>query len=108
MNRSMDNGRKIDGSVRSAEWAEAAVREHGVGLEYRGNGSPNITQREVLERIELARRKRPRLKDERLTLAHGAGGKATHTLVDALFLEAFRNPILDAMEDQAAFNVGGA
>src|SRR6266851_4203396 len=45
MNRSMDNGRKIDGSVRSAEWAEAAVREHRVGLEYRGNGSPNITQR---------------------------------------------------------------
>src|SRR6266851_5265824 len=34
--------------------------------------------------------------------------RRTHTLVDALFLEAFRNPILDAMEDQAAFNVGGA
>src|SRR5216683_6390183 len=35
-----------------------------------------ILRREVLERIELARRKRPRLKDERITLAHGAGGKA--------------------------------
>ena len=34
--------------------------------------------------------------------------RRTHTLVDALFLEAFRNPILDAMEDQAAFNVRGA
>lgn len=108
MNRAMDNGRKISGAVRSAQWAEAAVREHRGGLEYRGSGAPNITQKEVLERIELARSKRPRLKDERITLAHGAGGKATHTLVDALFLEAFRNPILELMEDQAAFNLGGA
>jgi hydrogenase expression/formation protein HypE len=104
----MDNGRKIEQPASSAEWAEAAIREHRRGLEYRGNGSPNVTQSQVLERIELARIKRPRLRDERITLAHGAGGKATHTLVDALFVEAFRNPILEAMEDQAVLNLNGA
>src|SRR5258707_2888225 len=108
MNRDMDDGRKINDGVRSAEWAEEAVRENRVGVESRGNAALNITKSEVLERIELARSKRPRLRDERITLAHGAGGKATHTLVDALFVEAFRNPILEKMEDQASFNLGGA
>jgi len=43
----------------------------------------------VLERIESFRRRRPRLLDEVVTLAHGAGGKASAALVDAVFLEAF-------------------
>lgn len=34
-------------------------------------------------------------------LSHGSGGKATHDLVEALFLEAFRNPWLEPLEDQA-------
>ena len=49
-----------------------------------------------------------KIKEERITLAHGAGGKATHTLIDALFLESFRNPVLEAMEDQATLSVAGA
>jgi hydrogenase expression/formation protein HypE len=56
----------------------------------------------------VARQKKARIKEERITLAHGAGGKATHTLIDALFLEAFRNPLLEPLEDQAVLNVGGA
>jgi len=43
----------------------------------------------VLERIDAFRRRRPRLNDEVVTLAHGAGGKASAALVDAVFLEAF-------------------
>ena len=43
----------------------------------------------VLERIEAFRRRRPRLTDEIVTLAHGAGGKSSAALVDAVFLEAF-------------------
>ncbi len=96
------------GPARSAAWAEEALREHREPLEYRGIGTPNITQSQVLERIELARNKKARLRDERITLAHGAGGKATHTLVDAVFVEAFRNPILELMEDQAVFDLSGA
>jgi len=43
----------------------------------------------VLDRIETFRRRRPRLTDEVVTLAHGAGGKASAALVDAVFLDAF-------------------
>ena len=48
----------------------------------------------VLERIEAFRRRRPRLTDEIVTLAHGAGGKSSAALVDAVFLEAFANDAL--------------
>ncbi len=54
----------------------------------------------VLDRIESYRRRRPRLTDEVVTLAHGAGGKASAALVDAVFLEAFAvgatGPLVDA------------
>jgi hydrogenase expression/formation protein HypE len=43
--------------------------------------------------------------EERVTLAHGAGGKATHTLIEAIFLEAFRNPLLEPLEDGAVLPV---
>ena len=39
--------------------------------------------------IETARAKRPRFKDERITMAHGAGGKATQTLIEGLLAPAF-------------------
>jgi hydrogenase expression/formation protein HypE len=65
-------------------------------------------EQQVLDRIERARRRRPRVKDERVTLAHGAGGKATHTLIDALFVEAFRNPVLETLGDAALVAAGGA
>ena len=43
----------------------------------------------VFERIEAFRRRRPRLLDEVVTMAHGAGGKASAALLDAVFLPAF-------------------
>ena len=49
----------------------------------------------------------PKVSEERITLAHGAGGKATQTLVEAVFLEAFRNPLLEPLEDRRGFAVGG-
>jgi hydrogenase expression/formation protein HypE len=63
-------------------------------------------EQEVLERIARARRRAPRLREERITMAHGAGGKATQTLVEALFLEAFRDPLLARLEDQAVLGLG--
>ncbi|HSB86782.1 MAG TPA: hydrogenase expression/formation protein HypE, partial [Ilumatobacteraceae bacterium] len=54
----------------------------------------------VLERIDAYRRRRPRLTDDVITLAHGAGGKASAALIDAVFVEAFGNgdraPLADA------------
>ncbi len=43
----------------------------------------------ILQIIETARAKRPKFKDEQITLAHGAGGKATRTLIEGLFVPAF-------------------
>jgi len=63
-------------------------------------------EQQVLERIDKARRRKPKIKEERITLAHGAGGKATHTLIEALFLDAFRNPLLEQLDDQAVFTAG--
>ena len=45
----------------------------------------------MLDRIDRARRRRPKVSEERITMSHGAGGKATHTLIEAVFLDAFRN-----------------
>jgi hydrogenase expression/formation protein HypE len=43
-----------------------------------------------------------------VTLAHGSGGEDTRTLVDAVFKEAFGNPLLDRLDDSARFAVNGA
>ncbi len=64
----------------------------------RAPGRPGPPGREaaVFDRIEAFRRRRPRLLDEVVTLAHGAGGKASAALLDAVFLPAFAN---DALAD---------
>ena len=46
-------------------------------------------EQRILGIIETARAKRPRFKDERITMAHGAGGKATQTLIEGLLAPAF-------------------
>jgi hydrogenase expression/formation protein HypE len=77
-----------------ANWAEEAVAAH--------TGAEHLTREEqVLARIAKARARKAKVKEERITLAHGAGGKSTHTLVDAVFLDAFRNPVLERLEDGA-------
>jgi len=62
---------------------------------------PEGRQELVLERIEAFRRRRPRLTDDIVTMAHGAGGKASAALVDAVFLDAFRNDALEPLGDGA-------
>ncbi|HZA08882.1 hydrogenase expression/formation protein HypE [Mycobacterium sp.] len=56
----------------------------------------------VLERIDKFRQRRPRLLEDVVTLAHGAGGKSSAALVDAVFVEAFRNEELEQLGDAAA------
>jgi hydrogenase expression/formation protein HypE len=40
-------------------------------------------------------------RDELVTLAHGSGGKATHRLVEDLFVKELSNPLLDRLGDAA-------
>jgi hydrogenase expression/formation protein HypE len=98
----------------SRSWIDEALAEHeGLAAEGRRQlplADPDKTSREqqVLDRIDRARRRRPKVREERVTMSHGAGGKATHTLIEAVFLDAFRNPLLEPMEDAAQLTVGGA
>jgi hydrogenase expression/formation protein HypE len=55
----------------------------------------------VFDRIEAFRRRRPRLLDQVVTLAHGAGGKASAALLDAVFLPAFAPDPAVAQTDAA-------
>ena len=60
----------------------------------------------LFERVERARRRKHKFRDTQITLAHGSGGRAMHELVEGLFLEYLRNPLLEALEDQAVFEIG--
>ena len=62
---------------------------------------------QVLERIEAFRRRRPRLSDEIITLAHGAGGKSSAALIDAVFVEAFSNGEPTPLADAACLDLQG-
>jgi hydrogenase expression/formation protein HypE len=113
-----------DADGQNAGWVAEALREHdeqaereeqasraSAGHERRGSPQPlpgTVREEMVLDRIDRARRARPRVKEERITMSHGAGGKATQTLIEAVFLEAFRNPLLSPLEDAARMHVNGA
>src|ERR1700722_2921529 len=91
-------------------WISDALREHEHDDRPEVPGGRTelpVTDREqqVLDRIDRARRRRPRVREERITMSHGAGGKATHTLIEAVFLDAFRNPLLEPLEDAAELRV---
>jgi hydrogenase expression/formation protein HypE len=69
-----------------------------------------VTDREerVLRIIETARAKKARFRDKQITLAHGAGGKATQTLIEGLLVPAFGGETLAAMGDAGTVEVAGA
>ncbi len=54
-------------------------------------------------------RKRARVAfgDDRIEMAHGAGGKASRRLVEGLIAPAFANPVLDALSDASVFALNG-
>jgi hydrogenase expression/formation protein HypE len=56
-------------------------------------------EQRILGIIETARSKPARFRDERITMAHGAGGKATRKLVEGLLAPAFG---MTALDDAAA------
>jgi hydrogenase expression/formation protein HypE len=64
-----------------------------------------FTASPLFERVERARRRRPKVKDTHITLAHGSGGRAMRELIEGLFLEHLRNPLLERLEDQAVFEI---
>ena len=65
-----------------------------------------VSEREekILGIIETARSKRGKFRDERVNMAHGAGGKATQSMIEGLFAPAFG---ADAQEDAGVVDVDG-
>lgn len=45
------------------------------------------------------------VKDRRILLGHGSGGKLTHELIETLFVKHFSNPVLDRQTDAALLEV---
>jgi hydrogenase expression/formation protein HypE len=71
--------------------------------------STPVSEREgrILGIIETARGKRARFRDAQITMAHGAGGKATQTLIEGLFVPAFGGAVLQEMGDAGIFQIAG-
>jgi hydrogenase expression/formation protein HypE len=61
----------------------------------------------ILGIIETARAKQARFRDEHITMSHGAGGKATQSLIEGLLLPAFDNEALQELGDAALLSVEG-
>jgi hydrogenase expression/formation protein HypE len=64
-------------------------------------------EQRILEIIETTRSKRPKFKDSQVTMSHGAGGKATQTLIEGLLAPAFESAALDQLADAGAVEIGG-
>jgi hydrogenase expression/formation protein HypE len=65
-------------------------------------------QERVLGIIETARGKRLKFRDERITMSHGSGGKATAALIEGLLAPAFDSPALDELGDAGLVTIAGA
>ncbi len=68
-----------------------------------------VSEREakVLGIIATARGKRAKFRDTQINMSHGAGGKATQSLIEGLLAPAFANDTLDEMADAGALTVAG-
>ncbi|HYM54951.1 MAG TPA: hydrogenase expression/formation protein HypE, partial [Solirubrobacteraceae bacterium] len=64
-------------------------------------------EQRMLGIVQQARAKQARFRDERITTAHGAGGKASQSLIEGLLLPALRNDALAALGDAGTVTVDG-
>jgi hydrogenase expression/formation protein HypE len=55
--------------------------------------------------VHAGRARRP-MRDERVTMAHGAGGKASRRLIETVFLPRLADPCLHRLEDAAILTAG--
>ena len=67
-----------------------------------GRNTISLREQKVLKIIETARGKKAKFKDAAITMAHGAGGKATQTLIEGLFVPAFGSEVGAVMADAGA------
>ena len=63
-------------------------------------------EQKVLDALEQNRRRPPKFDAPRIDMSHGAGGKATHKLIEGLLLPALDNPALAPLSDAAILPFG--
>jgi hydrogenase expression/formation protein HypE len=64
-------------------------------------------QERIGEIVQRTRARPARFRDEHITMAHGAGGKASQSLIEGLLLPALRNDALAALGDAGTIAVDG-
>src|SRR5579859_766854 len=65
-----------------------------------------MTEQSILQTLETARRRPPQFTATHIDMSHGAGGKATHKLIEGLLLPTFDNEALAPLNDVALLLVG--
>jgi len=102
-------GPGADGEDSGAKSGDPGREESGAdsGGAGKKNGSPGRDEDKILAIIERSRAKPGKFKDAQITMSHGAGGKATQSLIEGLFLPAFVNERLAPLGDSGAFEVNG-
>jgi len=63
-------------------------------------------EQRVLDALEQGRRRPPKFTAPRIDMSHGAGGKATHKLIEGLLLPILDNPALAPLSDAALLSFG--
>jgi len=63
-------------------------------------------EQRVLDTLEQNRRSTPKFTSPRIDMSHGAGGKATHKLIEGLLLPTLENPALAPLADAAVLPFG--
>jgi hydrogenase expression/formation protein HypE len=71
-----------------------------------GRQQPDAREREALAKIERVRAMPARFRDENVTMAHGAGGKATRSLIEGLLVPAFQSDELNMLDDAGRISIG--
>jgi hydrogenase expression/formation protein HypE len=69
--------------------------------------SDTAREQRMLEVVQRTRARRARFRDTQITMAHGAGGKASQSLVEGLLLPALANDSLAELADAGTLSVGG-
>src|SRR5919106_6971271 len=65
-------------------------------------------EQRVLDTLEQNRRRPSKFTSPRIDMSHGAGGKATHKLIEGLLLPMLENPALVPLADAATLPFGDA
>lgn len=65
-----------------------------------------MTEQSILQTLETARRRPPQFTAPRIDMSHGAGGKATHKLIEGLLFPTFDNAALAPLSDAGLVPLG--